>query len=160
MAILNVSCSKKTDKDTTQIIARNNELVSLTNGKEGCKISLDGFFLDVNNTSCHTVTVPKNESLTVTFKDVFDGESSNGKFICIKSENKMNVEKKYENDKLYISFANSNIISLGKLFVISGTDLNPISATFHIYNGTPETGNLANITGATYDSTLNFLIGY
>ncbi len=155
---LNLSCGSKTTKDGNQIIIQDNSIVSHINGEKNCSINIKDMFWNCNTVSCYNVSVPKNEYVEIKFKEVF-GDTSNGKFIAIKTENSFVSEKSLENSNLYIQFAGSDNLPLGKLFVVSGTDSNKINATFKIYNGTPN-ANVSNITGGTYDSTVSVMVGY
>lgn len=157
---LNIICGKKSDADKTQILFQNDNLVTITNGKVGCSLNVKDLFWTVNSAACYQVTLPKNSYAEVQFKDVFPTSTANvGKFIAIKTDNKMVVDKPYENSNLFMSFADSDYIPLGKFFVTSGTNDNLINATFKVFNGNP-TNDLPNITGGTYDVTLSVMVGY
>lgn len=158
MAVLNLSCGNKNDKDQNQIVVQDNNLISVIEGNQTCKLSMVDLYWDCNTVSCYNITLPKNGYVEIKFRDLF-GDTSKGKFIAIKPENRMNVEKKFENSNLFIQFASSNNLPLGKFFVMSGTDSNSIESTFKVYNGTPN-ANISNITGGTYEVTLSVMVGY
>lgn len=160
MSILNLACGKKATTDQTQILFQGENLVTITNGKVGCSLNVKDLFWNVNSATCYEVTVPKNTYVELQFKDIFSASTSNvGKFIALKTDNKVVAEKPYENSNLFMSYANSDYVPLGKFFVTSGTNENLINSTFKIFNGTPS-GNISNITGGTYDVTLSVMLGY
>lgn len=155
---LNLSCSSTRTKDESKIVIRNDNVTILKNDKEEGKMSLKDLFWLANNIISYQITLPINSTATVNTSCMIS-TSSNIKVLFITTDNSVVAEKKYENNKLFFKYDDNCEIPLGKLTVLTGTDLNRLDGDVVFYNGTPN-ANISNITDGVYSTTIDIIAGF